>query len=251
MIDKRIVAIIPARFESSRFPGKPLVDISGKTMIQRVYEQVSKVEALQEVCVATDDERIFKEVIEFGGKAVMTSNSHQSGTDRCHEAVHLLDQSFDFVINVQGDEPFIQVSQIKQLAKLMLENNAEIGTLIKEVRDYASLTDSNIPKVVINKQSEAIYFSRQTIPYIRGVEKVNWSKSHIYYKHIGMYGYRVDILEELSKLLPSSLETAEALEQLRWIENGYKIKVGITEFDSHGIDTPEQLEAVKSRFLEG
>lgn len=243
---KSIIGVIPARYASSRFPGKPLADLGGKTMIQRVYEQVNKVKSLSGVYVATDDERIFKEVEKFGGKALMTKANHVSGTDRCFEAASSIAEKPDVVINIQGDEPFIHVSQIEELVSIMA-NNAEIGTLVKKIDDEDTLLDINTPKVVFDSNYEALYFSRESIPHIRSVHKKEWLTHHTFYKHIGVYGYRYDVLEKLCQLQPSSLEKAESLEQLRWLENGFKIKIGITDAESFGIDTPEQLKEAQKR----
>lgn len=242
----RFVGIIPARFASIRFPGKPLVDIGGKTMIQRVYEQVSK--ALADVYVATDDKRIFDAVIAFGGKAIMTSDQHKSGTDRCYEAFSKLEEWFDVVINVQGDEPFIQPEQINELQKCFDEPETQIATLAKKITEkdgFEFLSNPNNPKLVINKHNEALYFSRSVIPYRRGAETESWISLHSYLKHVGIYAYRADVLRELTLLEQSPLEIAESLEQLRWLENGYRIKVGFTDVETIGIDTPEDLEKVK------
>lgn len=238
----RFVAIIPARYASTRFPGKPLVDIGGKTMIQRVVEQVSKV--LEDVYVATDDERIQSAILAFGGKVIMTSEHHKSGTDRCYEAFTKLKEDFDVVINVQGDEPFIQPSQIEILKQCFLSNNTEIATLAKKIKEddnFEVLKNANSPKLVLNKRNEAMYFSRSVIPFLRGIEGDDWAKHHSFFKHIGIYAYRADILGELTQLEQSPLEIAESLEQLRWLENGYRIKVGFTEVETVGIDTPEDL----------
>lgn len=237
------LGIIPARYASTRFPGKPLADISGKPMIQRVYEQV--VDILDEVIVATDDERIYDAVKGFKGKVIMTSPEHKSGTDRCYEAYTLLNKRFDIIINIQGDEPFIQPSQIELLKQCFEDNNTQIATLIKPFKasdDFDSLFNANTPKVVINKKQQAIYFSRSIIPYFRGRYHSEWLKNHVYYKHIGIYAYKSEVLKEITNLLPSSLEKAESLEQLRWIENGYIIKTGVTYEETIGIDTPEDLE---------
>ena len=242
----RFVAIIPARYASTRFLGKPLVDIGGKTMIQRVYEQVSK--ALTDVYVATDDQRIFDAVIAFGGKAIMTSERHKSGTDRCYEAFSKLEEWFDVVINVQGDEPFIQPGQIVEMQKCFDEPETQIATLAKKVTEEDGLeflNNPNHPKLVINKNNEALYFSRSVIPFTRGAEPENWISRHSYLKHVGIYAYRADVLRELTQLEQSPLEIAESLEQLRWLENGYRIKVGFTDVETFGIDTPEDLEKVK------
>ena len=245
-IPLRFVCIIPARYSSSRFPGKPLVDIGGKTMIQRVYEQASK--ALPDVYVATDDQRIFEAVTAFGGKAIMTSDQHKSGTDRCYEAFTKLEEWFDVVINVQGDEPFIQPEQIIALQKCFDEPETQIATLAKEITEkdgFDFLNNPNNPKLVVNSRNEAMYFSRSIIPFYRGSETVDWITRHTYLKHVGIYAYRADILHDLTLLEQSPLEIAESLEQLRWLENGYRIMVGFTDVETVGIDTPEDLEKVK------
>ncbi len=239
----KFIAIIPARYASTRFPGKPLVDMLGKPMIQRVYEQVKK--AVEEVWVATDDSRIFDAVEAFDGKAVMTSTQHRSGTDRIQEAYTKINQPFDVIINVQGDEPFIQPEQIEALKACFDSSAVELATLVKPFKKedgFDALFNANSPKVVINKNNEAIYFSRSIIPYIRDVHHTEWLDKHTFYKHIGMYAYRVDVLSEITQLPPSSLEKAESLEQLRWIENGYRIRVGYTDAETIGIDTPEDME---------
>ena len=249
MSDLRLVAIIPARYASTRFPGKPLVDIGGKTMIQRVYDQVSKV--LDDVYVATDDQRIFDNVRSFGGKVIMTSDAHRSGTDRCYEAFTKLDDWFDVVINVQGDEPFIQPEQIEALRDCFADEETQIATLVKKIteRDGVEvLFNPNSPKVVIDKQNNALYFSRSPIPYKRGSDEKNWIAEHDYYKHVGVYAYRSEVLSQIVQMPPSKLELAESLEQLRWLENGLKIKAGFTEVETVGIDTPEDLEKIKGMF---
>ncbi|MEE1944081.1 3-deoxy-manno-octulosonate cytidylyltransferase [Pedobacter sp. KR3-3] len=238
----KILGIIPARYASTRFPGKPLVDINGKTMIQRVYEQASLAN-LAKVVVATDDERIAKEVERFGGQYVLTSSQHQSGTDRCAEVAQQL-PGFEVVINIQGDEPFIDPAQINLVASCFEEEKAELATLIKAIHTEEELFNANLPKVVTNAQGEAIYFSRNPIPFIRGAEKENWIKAHQFYKHIGIYGYRNATLLAITQLAPSSLELAESLEQLRWIENGYAIQTKITELETIAIDTPEDLQKI-------
>lgn len=238
----KIIGIIPARYESSRFPGKPLVDIGGKTMIQRVYEQSKKSGSLSEVVVATDDERIAQHVKGFSGNVIMTSNTHQSGTDRCFEAINKFDPSADIVINIQGDEPFIHPEQINLVASCFSDEKTQIATLVKKINTEAELFNVNTPKVIMNKNGEAVYFSRQPIPHIRGKEHAEWLKEFSFHKHIGIYAYRTSILKEITTLKQSSLELAEALEQLRWIENGYKIKVKITDFESIAVDTPDDLK---------
>lgn len=239
----KFIAIIPARYASTRFPGKPLADMGGKPMIQRVYEQVKK--AVDEVRVATDDSRIFDVVESFGGKAIMTSSQHRSGTDRIQEAYTKIGEPFDVVINVQGDEPFIRPEQIQTLKDCFDSPEIQLATLVKPFKKedgFDVLFNSNSPKVVINKHNEAIYFSRSIIPYIRDVHHSEWLDKHTFYKHIGMYAYRADILKEITLLPQSSLEKAESLEQLRWIENGYRIRVGYTHVETIGIDTPEDME---------
>jgi 3-deoxy-manno-octulosonate cytidylyltransferase (CMP-KDO synthetase) len=240
----RYIGIIPARYGSTRFPGKPLAIIDGKPMIQRVYEQVEPV--LDNVFVATDDERIESAVKDFGGNVVMTSEQHQSGTDRCHEAYTKIGRGYNIVINIQGDEPFIQPSQIEILKTCFKDYGVHIATLAKPflpTDNFASkLSDKNSPKVVINKNSEAMYFSRSIIPYYRGKSHTEWLSSHTYYKHIGLYAYRAEVLHEITLLPQSPLELAEGLEQLRWLENGYNIKVCFTDIDTIGIDTRQDLE---------
>lgn len=241
----RILGIIPARFASTRFPGKPLADINGKSMIRRVYEQSLKASTLTDLIVATDDERIIAEVNGFGGKALMTSPAHQSGTDRCAEVLDRQKGAYDAVINIQGDEPFIDPGQIDLLASCFKDERTEIATLVKKIQTEAELFNSSIPKVVLDIQGLALYFSRQPVPFIRGKEEKDWLKEHIFYKHIGIYGYRTDVLQKIAVLPLSSLEKAESLEQLRWLENGYKIKTAVTTFNSIAVDTPDDLEKIR------
>jgi 3-deoxy-manno-octulosonate cytidylyltransferase (CMP-KDO synthetase) len=242
----KIVGIIPARYASTRFPAKPLADIAGQTMIEWVYSQAKKSNQLDRVIVATDNQKIHDHVKSKGGEVCMTSENHVSGTDRCAEALASTGEQFDYVINIQGDEPFIDPRQIDLLASL-LDGEAELATLIKKITDADALHNSNIVKVIRNAKNEAIYFSRSPLPHLRNVPKEKWFEQQDYFKHIGMYGYRSDILGEITQLAPSTLELAESLEQLRWIENGYKIKLAETDIESMGIDTPEDLErAVKS-----
>lgn len=242
------IGIIPARFQSTRFPGKPLVILGDKPIIQWVYENAKK--ALDEVFVATDDDRIYQTVLAFGGKAVYTSPNHQSGTDRCAEAAlkvaaHL---RFEVVINIQGDEPFIRPEQIEGLKNCFVSPETEIATLIKPITNLAEITNINRPKVVINKHQEALYFSRSPIPFVRDSHPEDWMNKHTFYTHVGMYAYRFDVLLELTKLPVGLLEKAESLEQLRWLENGYRIKTAQTMFENIGIDTPEDLEQAR-KFL--
>ncbi len=241
-----ILGIIPARYASTRFPGKPLMDIAGKSMIQRVYEQAKKCIHLTEVIVATDDVRIYDHVLGFGGVVIMTSPDHQSGTDRCAE-VTLQHPQYDVIINIQGDEPYIDPEQISKLAACFNNVDTQIATLVKKVQNEQELFNPNSPKVVINKLSEAVYFSRSPLPHIRGQEPQNWLNYFTYFKHIGIYGYRADVLQQVTKLPVSSLEKAESLEQLRWIENGYRIKVAETELETFAVDTPEDLLNLKIR----
>lgn len=241
----RILGVIPARYASTRFPGKPMVDLNGKTMIQRVYEQALLSATLNEVVVATDDERILLHVNSFGGRALLTSSDHQSGTDRCAETAEKL-PGFDVIINIQGDEPFIDPKQIDLLCSCFAEEDTQLATLVKKINTTEELHNINSPKVILNNFSEAIYFSRTAIPYLRGIEPTDWLTTKTFYKHIGIYGYRADALKAITQLNVSSLEKAEALEQLRWIENGYKIKVAITDLETQAVDTPEDLEKILS-----
>lgn len=247
----QILGLIPARYASSRFPGKPLADIGGKPMIQRVYEQASKI--LPYVYVATDDQKIENAVKALGGRVVMTAETHQSGTDRCAEAIikvqNELKKNFDAVINIQGDEPFISPVQIELLASAFLKPQTEIATLVKVADNKQDLFNPNKPKVVISAQGNALYFSRSPIPYLRGVDEAEWHLKHKFYNHIGLYGYRSDILQQITKLDRGELEKCESLEQLRWLENGYTIAVMETKLESLSIDTPEDLEALKERGL--
>lgn len=247
----KILGIIPARYESTRFPGKPLVDIDGKTMIQRVYEQCKKAKSLTEVIVATDDERILNHVVGFGGKAIMTSSAHQSGTERCGEVLELMEddeQFFDVVVNIQGDEPFINPKQIDRVCSVFKDDDlAEVSTLVKKIEDQDELFNENVVKVVLvdkeedSESRDALYFSRQPIPFQRGVDKKDWLNNQDYYKHIGIYAFKVEEFYEILELEESPLERAEKLEQLRWIANHFTIQTLETDEDSKGIDTPEDL----------
>ena len=240
----KFLGIIPSRYASTRFPGKPLAVMYGKPMIQRVYEQVES--TVDDLYVATDNERIMEAVKSFGGKVILTSEKHNSGTDRCNEASQKIDGDFDVIINIQGDEPLIQPTQIELLKSCFNEPDTQIATLVKPFDkdgDFEkTIFNPNTPKVVLNNCSEAIYFSRSIIPYIRGKEYSEWLNMHTFYKHIGLYAYRANILKEITSLPQSSLEIAESLEQLRWIQNGYRIKVAITNQETIGIDTPEDME---------
>ena len=236
----KFTGIIPARYASSRFPGKPLAMLGGKPVIQRVYEQVAAV--LDDAYVATDDERIFDRVTAFGGKAVMTRTDHKSGTDRIEEAVEKLGCTADVIVNVQGDEPFIQRSQIETVCQCFEDPATQIATLGKPFESVEAMKNPNSPKIVLDDRHCAMYFSRSVIPFIRGVDEKEWLEHYPFLKHIGLYAYRREVLAEVTKLPQSSLEKAESLEQLRWLQNGYRIKVGLTDVETVGIDTPEDLK---------
>ena len=236
----KFIAIIPARYASTRFPGKPLAMLGGKTVIQRVYEQATSV--LEEAWVATDDERIQKAVECFGGRVVMTRTDHKSGTDRIEEAAEKIGTQADVIINIQGDEPFIQPAQIKTLMQLFDHAETQIGTLGKRFDSMEAVSNPNSPKIVTDLQGFALYFSRSVIPFVRGVEPQEWLARFPYLKHLGIYAYRRQVLREVTLLPQSPLEKAESLEQLRWLENGYRIRVGLTDMETVGIDTPEDLQ---------
>lgn len=244
----RIVGIIPARFASSRFPGKPLADIGGKTMIERVYSQAKKSGCLSDVIVATDDKFILEKVKSFNGKACLTSPDHPSGTDRCAEVIDMLKINCDAIVNIQGDEPFIDPGQIDLLCSCFDDPRTDLATLIKKIDDPGILLNPNAPKVIVDHEQFAIYFSRHPVPFVRGVSEDKWLEKHAFYQHIGIYGYRERVLKEITRLPPSSLEKAESLEQLRWLEHGYKIKTAITPFDTIAIDTPQDLDRVVASF---
>lgn len=236
----KFTAIIPARYASTRFPGKPLAILGGKTVIQRVYEQA--VNVLGQAYVATDDERILQAVEAFGGQAVMTRTDHKSGTDRIQDAAEKIHTDADVIINVQGDEPFIQRSQIETLCHLFDDPQTQIGTLGKRFESIEAVENPNSPKIVTDTKGFALYFSRSVIPFIRGTERGEWFGRFPFLKHLGIYAYRRNVLEEITKLPQSTLEMAESLEQLRWLQNGYRIRVGETDVETVGIDTPEDLQ---------
>ena len=236
----KTIAIIPARYASTRFPGKPLAILGGKPVIQRVYEQAREV--LDEAVVATDDERILSCVESFGGRAVMTSANHKSGTDRIQEAAEKLHTDADVIINIQGDEPFIHPSQLETVRSLFDDPDTQIATLGKPFDSMEAVKNPNSPKIVTDLNGYALYFSRSVIPYVRGKEEALWLQSFPYLKHLGLYAYRREVLAQITKLPQSPLETAEGLEQLRWLQNGYRIKVGLTNIETVGIDTPEDLQ---------
>lgn len=236
-----IIGIIPSRYASTRFPAKPLVDIAGKSMIQRVYEQASKAKLLSAVLVATDDARIHDHVVHFGGNVLMTSTDHQTGTDRCAEVISQL-KHVDVVINIQGDEPFIEPEQIDLLASLFSNDETQIATLVKRIETEEDLYNDTVVKVVRAATGKALYFSRAAIPHLRSVERHEILQKGTFYKHIGIYAYRAEVLRTLAALPQSPLEKAESLEQLRWLENGFSIQLAETEHESNSVDTPEDLE---------
>lgn len=237
----KVIGIIPSRYGSTRFPGKPLAMIKGKTMIQRVCEQAWK-SKLDAVVVATDDMRIAEEVLGFGGKYVMTDPRHQSGTDRCFEALHILETEYDAVVNIQGDEPFIDPEHINLLVDLISRDDTQLASLAKKIQDEDDLFGSNKVKVVMDKAGNALYFSRNPIPYMRNVDRKLWMKKGTFYQHLGLYAYKTDVLRQIAMMKPTALEKAESLEQLRWLENGLSIRMAIVETDSIAVDSPADLE---------
>ena len=247
---KKFLAIIPARYASTRFPGKPLALLGGKPIVQWVYERVNRV--FEHTVVATDDQRIFDCVEQFGGKAVMTSTNHKSGTDRCFEALNKSGVEADVVVNVQGDEPFIAASQLESIKRCFEDDNTDIATLVQPFTPsdgLGALQNPNSPKVVVGANDYALYFSRSAIPFLRGVEPSQWQSSHTYYKHIGLYAYRSDVLRKITALPQGILERCESLEQLRWLENGYRIRTAVTMTESLAIDTPQDLQAAVDYML--
>jgi 3-deoxy-manno-octulosonate cytidylyltransferase (CMP-KDO synthetase) len=244
-----VIGIIPARYGSTRFPGKPLALIGGKTMIRRTFERAA-LSSLDAVVVATDDQLIYDEVLGFGGRAVMTRTDHRSGTDRCCEALDLVGEGFDAVVNIQGDEPFIDPKQIDQVADLIRQPEVQLATLVRKIEDPARITDPNTVKVVMDHGGYALYFSRHPIPFVRGVELSQWIQKTDYYQHIGIYAYKSDVLFRIAAMPAGKLEQAESLEQLRWLENGLKIKVAATDMvSSYSIDTPDDLLHVPQELL--
>lgn len=236
----KYIGIIPARYASTRFPGKPLALLGGKPVIQRVYEQVSSL--LDATYVATDDDRIYDAVQQFGGRAIMTSPTHKSGTDRIEEAMQKIGGDYDVVVNIQGDEPFVRQEQIEALCACFTDPTTQIATLGKPFDSMEAVENPNSPKIVVDNNGFALYFSRSVIPFVRNKEKKDWLEAYPFLKHLGLYAYRREVLSEITRLPQSSLEIAESLEQLRWLQNGYRIRVGITEQETVGIDTPEDLE---------
>lgn len=246
----KILAIIPARYASSRFPGKPLADIMGKPMIRRVYERSSEV--FDDVVVATDDKRIYDAVLSFGGKAVMTSKDHRSGTDRCREAAEAIEKSmsekYDIVVNIQGDEPFVDPEQLRLLVGCFDRPGTQISTLVRRLSDDSEVFDENTPKVVVDDSWNALYFSRSPIPFLRGVPKGEWASSSEYYGHIGLYAFRRDVLDRVTSMESSVLENAEKLEQLRWLAAGFRISVAVTDVRSHSVDVPSDIAEIEKYF---
>lgn len=236
----KFIGIIPARYASTRFPGKPLALLGGKPVIQHVYEKVAAV--LEAAYVATDDERIYDVVKSFGGQVVMTRTDHKSGTDRIEEAIEKIGGEWDVVVNVQGDEPFVAKSQLDTICHCFDDPTTQIATLGKPFESMEAVQNPNSPKIVVNNMGFAMYFSRSVIPYVRGKEKSSWLTHYPFLKHLGIYAYRKDVLRQVTQLPQSSLEIAESLEQLRWLQNGFKIKVGTTDVETVGIDTPQDLE---------
>lgn len=245
----KIAGIIPARYASTRFPGKPLADIGGRSLIERVYRQVQQTACIQEVVVATDDERILRHVLDFGGQAVMTRPDHASGTDRCAEVAEAL-SGFDIMVNIQGDEPFIRPEQIEAALKpLLVSSGAGIATLARRMDRREDIFNPNVVKVVFSEHGRALYFSRSPIPYLRGVPEAEWPGTVAFYKHIGLYAFRRDVLTALTKLPMSAHEQAESLEQLRWLDAGYAIAVTVTPYETIGVDTPEDVARALSEGL--
>lgn len=244
----KVLGIIPARYGSTRFPGKPLAKIHGITMIQRVYQRAKLATALQDVIVATDDQRIYDHVVSFGGKVMMTSDQHPSGTDRCAEVVAKFSGIYDVVVNIQGDEPYIHPEQIDLLVSCFKSGDFDLATLIKKITSIEELNQVNLPKVVIDKSGKALYFSRSVVPYTKSEDRINAIEQGLYYKHVGIYGYRASILPELAALPKSKLEIMESLEQLRWLENGYSIVTAISDHENIAVDAPEDITLIESRF---
>jgi 3-deoxy-manno-octulosonate cytidylyltransferase (CMP-KDO synthetase) len=239
----KVLGIIPARYESSRFPGKPLVDLAGKTMIRRVYEGASKASGLTDIIVATDNKLIHEEVSSFGGNVAMTAMSHESGTERCGEILYKM-PGYDVVVNIQGDEPLIDPSQIDTVIKLFSKPEVKIGTLVKKIESESDITNPHRIKVVLDKEQNGIYFSRSPIPFLVNAQPGEWLKKAVFYKHLGIYGWRADILPKLLELPPTTLEKTESLEQLRWIYHGYQIRTAETSIETPNIDVPEDVKTV-------
>lgn len=247
---KKVLAIIPSRYESSRFPGKPLADILGKRMVQRVYEQVQRASCVDQVVVATDDERIMQHVASFGGKAVMTSSVHPSGTDRCQEALEK-SGAFDVVVNIQGDEPFISPEQVDLVARCFEDETVELATQVKPMEDPSEHFESGMVFVALDNHNNALYFSRAVIPFVNDSERIQAQDRPLFHEHVGIYGYSASALKSITTLAPSRLERAESLEQLRWLENGFRVRCAVSSATSHCIDTPEDLDNVLKLIANG
>ncbi|MBK8873217.1 MAG: 3-deoxy-manno-octulosonate cytidylyltransferase [Bacteroidetes bacterium] len=244
----KVLGIIPARFGSTRFPGKPLAKIHGVTMIERVYRRAKLATSLNDVIVATDDQRIYDHVVSFGGKVMMTSDQHPSGTDRCAEVIAKINVAYDVVINIQGDEPYIHPQQIDLLVDCFKSESAPLATLVKQITQVAELDQVNLPKVVIDNSGKALYFSRSVVPFTKPEDRSRAVEQGLYYKHIGIYGYQASLLPELAALPKSKLEIMESLEQLRWLENGYSIITAISDHENIAVDSPEDIVLIESRF---
>ncbi|MBK6641199.1 MAG: 3-deoxy-manno-octulosonate cytidylyltransferase [Bacteroidetes bacterium] len=244
----KVLGIIPARFGSTRFPGKPLAKIHGVTMIERVYRRAKLANSLNDVIVATDDQRIYDHVVSFGGKVMMTSDQHPSGTDRCAEVIAKINVAYDVVINIQGDEPYIHPQQIDLLVDCFKSGSAPLATLVKQITQVAELDQVNLPKVVIDNSGKALYFSRSVVPFTKPEDRSRAVEQGLYYKHIGIYGYQASLLPELAALPKSKLEIMESLEQLRWLENGYSIITAISDHENIAVDSPEDIVLIESRF---
>lgn len=245
----KTLGIIPARFGSTRFPGKPLAQIHGKSMIERVYRRAKMARLLSDVIVATDDQRIFDHVSSFGGKVVMTSDQHPSGTDRCAEVLAKFPDNYELVVNIQGDEPYIHPDQIDLLVTCFKGPDVSLATLVKKITEYIDLENVNIPKVVRQSSGKALYFSRRTIPFCKDADKLSWLEKGFFFKHIGIYGYRAEVLPILAKLPPTNLELCESLEQLRWLENGFQIMTAVTDHDNVAVDTPADIAIIENRYV--
>jgi 3-deoxy-manno-octulosonate cytidylyltransferase (CMP-KDO synthetase) len=244
MKNNKILGVIPARYASTRFPGKPLVDIWGKTMIQRVYEQCANSNLFDELIVATDDDRIEKEVMRFGGKVMQTNLKHESGTDRCAEVAAKFANEYDIVVNIQGDEPFVHTNDLALLISSFENESVDIATLAANITSNEELFDANKVKVVFNNKKLALYFSRSTIPFVRGVDQTDWLSKHNFYKHLGVYAYKSSVLQQLGGLPMGKLESVEHLEQLRWLETGFAIAVQLTDNEVIAVDTPDDLKKI-------
>jgi 3-deoxy-manno-octulosonate cytidylyltransferase (CMP-KDO synthetase) len=246
----KVLGVIPARYGSTRFPGKPLALINGKSMINRVYHQAKACNKVSQLVVATDDDRIYNHVLEFGGQAVMTSPEHVNGTSRCLEVLDKQTEEYDLVVNIQGDEPYLQPQQIGELIDAMAVSAAPVGTLVKVINDIQELDNPNVVKVVRQHTGLALYFSRTMIPYCKPDQKLEVFNKGLFLKHVGVYAYRPRILRILPVLQTGSLEQAESLEQLRWLEQGVYIATALTAFDNHAVDIPSDVAKLESIYTD-